>query len=53
MDPNETLERLRELAAIIVRSDDDATAAYELADAVQNLDQWLSNGGFLPQAWGK
>lgn len=51
MDPTATLNRLRELAAIVVGSDDDATASYELADAFQNLDEWLSNGGFLPDSW--
>ncbi|UKD53667.1 hypothetical protein L3Q65_38140 [Amycolatopsis sp. FU40] len=51
MDPNITLDRLRELAATVVRSDDDATASYELANTFQNLDEWLMNGGFLPIDW--
>lgn len=43
MDPNETLRRLR--AAF---EDGDANGALDLFEA---LDEWLSEGGFLPTAW--
>lgn len=43
MDPNETLRLLRE--ALL---DEDAEMTAECA---QTLDEWLSKGGFLPDAW--
>ena len=65
MDPNETLKRIRVLiAAIVARADAEegsiSRAEYqrlqsldgeELAGAMQNLDRWISNGGFLPSDW--
>jgi hypothetical protein len=42
MDPNIALEELRELFA------GKATAE---AAAFQDLDEWLSKGGFLPDDW--
>jgi hypothetical protein len=57
VDPDETLKEIRRLSAIVRdrcdRGEDpdvDGSAA-ELAEAVQNLDEWLSKGGFLPAAW--
>lgn len=54
MDPNETLKRLRKLAKRIGSMaepyDDDAL---ELAELVDALDQWITNGGFLPRDWKK
>ncbi len=49
MDPNETLARIRALCADMTDIDD-ADAA-ELVELVGALDEWLSRGGFLPQAW--
>lgn len=56
MDPNATLEELRDLADDVLRklwtdmgpSDTDIEL---LASAVQNLDGWIRNGGFLPTDW--
>ena len=42
MDPNVTLNRLRELA-----DDNDV----EWANLFESLDEWFSQGGFLPEAW--
>lgn len=64
MDPEACLQRALDraravMAAIDEGGDaDDATIgaailhdANELAEAVQNLDEWLRGGGFLPRAW--
>jgi len=59
MDPNKALERMRELASRIVDANpeweentrfvlEDCT---ELAELFCGLDEWISKGGFLPQAW--
>jgi len=58
MDPNETLTKIRELATKIGQFDFDhpeqlyGTAA-DLAEHVEALDEWLSKGGFPPDAWGR
>lgn len=61
MDPNAALEairdRLRELTDAL--DADEATENLgrfvrltdELVEHVKGLDQWLSQGGFLPAAW--
>jgi hypothetical protein len=65
MDPNRCLKELLALAAnVIKRSDldpeeqtslDDLIELTELgsqlAEHVQNLDQWLYKGGFMPRRW--
>jgi hypothetical protein len=55
MDPNETLRLLRERAANVIRQADEGLdnpeACFDLAEAFQNLDEWISKGGFLPDAW--
>jgi hypothetical protein len=54
VDPNETLQRLREAcrdlrqASSIAQSDD---AAELLAEHAESLDEWLTRGGFLPAEW--
>jgi hypothetical protein len=58
MDPNETLRRLREMARDAVerfdRDEEVASAdAAEMAEAFQVLDQWITEGGFLPREWEK
>lgn len=49
MDPNAALEQIRRLVR------DQLTACdgdgYELAEAFDGLDGWLSKGGFPPDAW--
>jgi hypothetical protein len=47
MDPNATLTELRELVAF----DDPAAVAEEMAERIEALDAWLTNGGFLPDEW--
>lgn len=58
MDPNATLELLRKQAQEILDNyekytghDPIADDAANLAELVQSLDQWLTNGGFLPEEW--
>lgn len=48
MDPNETLKRIRRLTASADLSDDELE---ELVTLVKALDDWISKGGFLPDAW--
>ena len=56
MDPNATLEEIRNLVAKIFELTDqdqsipDDTTG-ELASYVDVLDRWISDGGFLPKAW--
>jgi hypothetical protein len=47
MDPNATLERIRAITARRTNWSE----ADELLDLVRELDEWLSKGGFLPDAW--
>ena len=60
MDPNEALRQLRARFTIIDRllagleSDEKYIRngdLSELIDLFQGLDEWLSKGGFLPDAW--
>jgi hypothetical protein len=56
MDPDEVLKRIREACAELdseLASSDHVSAASAgaLVSAVQDLDEWLSRGGFLPIAW--
>jgi hypothetical protein len=54
MDPDETLRRIRR--TINQMRVDESTAireahADEIAEAFEDLDLWLSNGGFPPSDW--
>ena len=58
MDPNETLRRLRALAATILGDHEnpdgngvDQDDAAALAEHVNALDEWITRGGFLPEPW--
>ena len=62
MDPNEALRRIRDLAGQIVSPPDDEgddalsndeehDLAVELAETALGLDEWLTKGGFKPDAW--
>lgn len=57
MDPNETLRLLRAWAVYYLDADApidrNAPRASDAAEAVQALDDWLSSGGLLPEAWQK
>ena len=54
MDPNATLQQIRSLVTIYFNGgkwpEPDAT---DLAQAIRDLDEWLSKGGFLPDAWAR
>ena len=49
MDPNETLKELRELIELVLRGDD--TSVFEAATKFEDLDEWLTRGGLLPEDW--
>jgi hypothetical protein len=54
MDPDSTLAALRDLISRLrsaATTDTKADLADELADTVDDLDGWLTRGGFLPRAW--
>lgn len=56
MDPTATLSIIRVLIKQIEDTDGNAyvqlaDVADELAEHVKALDQWISNGGFLPVQW--
>lgn len=51
MDPNETLRKLRELIRDYNMTHDANDPQRDLVDAAVDLDNWLCNGGFLPDAW--
>lgn len=54
MDPNEALKQAREALQTWDNSldrDEARDAAEQLARTFEALDQWLSRGGFLPNAW--
>lgn len=51
MDPNETLEQIRELARQVLAKAAMPHEAWQLAGAFQDLDSWLVAGGFRPTGW--
>lgn len=55
MDPNETLAKIRQAIADFNEPDTDSVeylgAVDELIDSFKALDEWIRNGGFLPDAW--
>lgn len=54
MDPNTLLNDILDLSAhILAHGGRDATAddGQDLAQMVEDLNGWLLNGGFLPEAW--
>lgn len=51
MDPNETLAKLRRLAANVHNYGAEYDDGEEFAELVVALDEWLSQGGFLPADW--
>jgi hypothetical protein len=50
MDPNEILTEIRNLTRIIGYAPA-ADAPHRLAELVDELDTWITRGGFLPDAW--
>jgi hypothetical protein len=61
MDPDANLAELRRIIARARERADsvgydavnDAIDLDRLADLAEALDEWLSRGGFLPEAWSK
>ena len=52
MDPNALLDAIRDLRiAIAAKGEFDRDLARDFAELFQNLDEWLSRGGFLPADW--
>lgn len=52
MDPNETLNRLREWVKEVIGGNADIKIEEEdAADLFIDLDKWLTDGGFLPLDW--
>lgn len=57
MDPNTLLETIRRLVSNYLVIDQDipenldSGTVLELVCAVNDLDEWLSSGGFLPDHW--
>lgn len=55
MDPNATLESLRNLVQAVndpnADTGDQAEAATEMASLFESLDNWLKSGGFPPVEW--
>jgi hypothetical protein len=52
MDPNELLKDLIKQAKFVLKNEnthDDQIIA--MAERVVNLDNWLKNGGFIPDRW--
>ena len=54
MDPTANLKEQRDLLRKFrARNRLTAGEAARLAELVDSLDEWISNGGFLPEQWSK
>jgi hypothetical protein len=56
MDPNAALKNIREAVGELRNQDDDGvldgtSQVGFLLESVEALDEWLTKGGFLPDAW--
>ncbi len=54
MDPNEALAEIRRISArmrVAQHEYESAGLGEDLRLKVEELDEWLSKGGFLPVAW--
>jgi hypothetical protein len=56
MDPNANLKEQKEIVRWLLdtneeNADELSKKAERLANLVEALDEWLSKGGFLPDAW--
>ena len=51
MDPNAALDELRSWVDGDLSGRPAQERADRMAELVDGLDQWLSKGGFLPDAW--
>lgn len=53
MDPNECLQMIRGALQRYEDGTEDDDCESDLVASVRELDEWLSKGGFLPDAWKK
>lgn len=53
MDPNETLRVIRESIPNYDATADENSPNRDLIDAVTDLDDWITSGGFLPGDWSE
>ena len=51
MDPNATLAEIRQLVQAVADGDTTNEDALALAAKFDELDEWLSTGGFIPKSW--
>lgn len=55
MNPNKSLQTVRDAIASFHANGDEFNRHWDhefvLIDAIEALDEWLSRGGFLPEAW--
>ena len=54
MDPNAAWNDVLDWADEIVRDpENDHLTAYDIAEKVLALDEWITSGGFMPTRWGR
>lgn len=54
MDPNATLAAIRDVLSRLQNADESRDGMLdELEIHVRALDDWITNGGFLPTAWAR
>jgi len=53
MDPDKALKTIRHITAKIRLRSARMNDVDRLEEAVTALDEWISKGGFLPEAWRK
>jgi hypothetical protein len=51
MDPNAALKQIRSLIELVRQDKITDSELYDLAYLIEGLDNWLSKGGVLPEAW--
>ncbi len=51
MDPNETLDRIRDITTNMMAGEASDADVDLLPELVEALDQWITRGGFLPRDW--
>lgn len=51
MDPNEALSEIRRILQAYASEGEEFVDCDRFFDLVQGLDEWISKGGFLPEAW--
>lgn len=51
MDPDVMLEQIRDRVSDLLSDNIYSGPAMRLAEQVEELDEWITQGGFLPAAW--